>query len=710
MNRSLLIVLLALAFFEASAQNKNITYLCDPPVVYTVPSHFSLGSMGGFYTYSEAVAQLDSMRAWYPNLISQKMQIGTSIEGRALYRVRISDNPDLAETEPQVLFTALHHSQEPASLQQLIMYMYYLLENYASNPEIQYLVNTLDINFVPVVNPDGYVYNEQQNPSGGGTWRKNRRPVDLFYGVDLNRNYGYAFGYDELGSSSISAHPWYRGTNAFSEPESAAMRDLIDANEFKLAMNWHAYGNYLIYPWNYETLLTDDSVLYEQFSRYMTLQSHYRYGTCDQTYGYNSNGDADDWAYGDLAYKSKIISFTAEIGSSEDGFWPPDADITNLCKQSLDMNLRFTRLTTKYALVNDLGTTYLHQTQGKIPLETYCLGMDVPATFTVSLAAISPEITTTGASFSTGMMNTLDRRYDSVSYTLDPSVAQGTVLKFQLQISNGSYTWTDTLVKIYTPIDTLFADHCDSFAQWSNTGWYVGTEQYVSAPSSFTESPGGDYGTSQSASMDMLTSVDLSSFSSAMLQFRAKWNMEIAYDWMEVYASGDNGANWTPLCGKYSTLGSDDQAFQEPVYDGFFNDWVMEEIPLDIYTGGTVMISFMFNSDQSHNFDGAYLDDIYILASNQPISVGEQIATDPTYRVYPNPANDKLFIDCNGTGMGRVTVTLCDVIGRTVLDDIQLEAPPERTEISLEGLSPGVYIIRLHSESDTEVRKFSIAR
>ena len=68
----------------------------------TKTSGFGLGSMGGFYTFSEVVAQLDSMRRKYPNLITAKDSIGTSVEGRAIWAVKISDNPDIKENEPEI--------------------------------------------------------------------------------------------------------------------------------------------------------------------------------------------------------------------------------------------------------------------------------------------------------------------------------------------------------------------------------------------------------------------------------------------------------------------------------------------------------------------------------------------------------------------------------------------------------------------------------
>lgn len=691
------------------AQVRNIQYLCDPPVHHEVPMHFSLGSMGGFFTFSEAENQLDSMRFLFPDLITAKQQIGTSIEGRPIWQVCISDDPGVSAGEPMLLLTSLHHSQEPASLQQLIMFMWYLLENYDTDPEIRHLVDTREIHFVPVINPDGYVYNQTQNPGGGGTWRKNRRPNGLFNGVDLNRNYGYAFGYDELGSSSLGVHPWYRGDSAFSEPESRAMRDFILAHDFRLAMNWHAYGNYLIYPWNYETLLTPDSTLFEQYSRYLTLQSHYRYGTCDQTYGYNSNGDADDWAYGDTS-KAKIISFTAEIGSAADGFWPDPANITELCRQTIDMNLRFTRLAGPFALANDNGTRYLDHLNGSIPLEVYCLGVESPADFTLGLQGISPWITATGPAVNTGNMNTLERLPFSISYTLDPATPPGTELRFLVQISEGGFTRSDTLFRTFTPVDTLFADACNDFSQWANTGWSVSGESFFSPPSAFNDSPGGPYGILQSKSVEMLQPVDLSAYQSARLQFKARWMMEIAYDWMQVYASADNGSVWLPLCGRYSSYGSDDQSLAEPVYDGFVPGWVTEEIDLVDFLGGTVTLKFTFSTDQTHNFDGAFLDDIYILAAVNPSGAGHSMNEFRGCRLFPNPCSDDIFIDAAGRLSSDSRVRITDLSGKELLEKSFAADGGNIQRLDVSDLSQGMFLLEFISGGCREVKKLFISR
>ena len=63
---------------------------------------FGFGSMGGFYTFDEIVNNLDTLHYTYPDIVSEKIQIGNSFEGRPVYAVRISDNPDQDEGEPEI--------------------------------------------------------------------------------------------------------------------------------------------------------------------------------------------------------------------------------------------------------------------------------------------------------------------------------------------------------------------------------------------------------------------------------------------------------------------------------------------------------------------------------------------------------------------------------------------------------------------------------
>ena len=238
-----------------------LTHGCNTIINYPTPTNFTLGSMGGYFTYNEILWHLDNMATLFPNLVKAKVPIsGTnSVEGRPIYWMKISYNPNVDENEPEMLYTSVHHAREPNSVSQLIMYMYYLLENYNTNPEVKYLVDNLEMYFVPCVNPDGYIYNETTNPNGGGMWRKNRKDnLDGTFGIDLNRNYGYNWGFDNIGSDPNTSSDTYRGPSAFSEPETQNLRDFCNLRQFKLTLNYHTYGNLLIYPWGYKNSFYTD--------------------------------------------------------------------------------------------------------------------------------------------------------------------------------------------------------------------------------------------------------------------------------------------------------------------------------------------------------------------------------------------------------------------------------------------------------------------
>src|SRR6185295_16579494 len=136
--------------------------------------------------------------------------IGKSVEGRDLWMVKISDNVGTSENETQVLFDALHHAREPVSMETTLVFMQNLLAGYGTDPEATYIVDNRELYFVPVVNPDGYEYNRQTDPNGGGMWRKNRQGG---YGVDLNRNYASFWGLP--GASSFRFADDYRGAAPF---------------------------------------------------------------------------------------------------------------------------------------------------------------------------------------------------------------------------------------------------------------------------------------------------------------------------------------------------------------------------------------------------------------------------------------------------------------------------------------------------------------
>jgi hypothetical protein len=311
-------------------------------------SRFPLNStMGGFRTLSEALAYMDTIHALFPSITTSRDSIGSSYQDRPIWMMKISDSPEIDEDEPEFLINALIHAREPMGLEATLRFMRHLCDNYGSDPEITNLVDNREFYFIPVINPDGYEYNRQTDPAGGGMWRKNRHGQ----GVDLNRNWGYQWGYDDVGSSPSPSEDTYRGTSPFSEPETQIIRNFIISRNFSIAMNFHTYGNYFLYPWGYINQYTADQALFLAISDSATVSNGYACGTPWELL-YNTNGDALDWQYGEQVEKPRVIGFTIEIGDWMDGFWPDPARIPILWGQVLPSLLYLSRIADNPYAVN----------------------------------------------------------------------------------------------------------------------------------------------------------------------------------------------------------------------------------------------------------------------------------------------------------------------------------------------------------------------
>ena len=556
--------------------------------------------MGGFYTYQELLDILDVMATLYPNLITTKQQISDTLthEGRPIYWVKISDNPTVDENEPEVFYNALIHAREPGSLSQLIFYMWHLLEGYGNNDEVTYLVDNIEMYFVPCANPDGYIYNETTDPNGGGLWRLNRRDNgDGTFGVDLNRNFGFEWGYDDFGSSPITGSLSYRGPAPFSEPETQNIKAFCEAHEFIFVQNVHSFGNLLIYPWGYDLSLGPADPLFESHSEAFTRDNDFVAGTALNTVGYPVNGVADDWMYGEDSTKNAIYSYTPEVGSSDYFFWPPASEIENLGKSMLVQNLTMAHLPLNFALVKELDGDIITDIFSDFHFELNHYGLqDGNISLSFSPATNNFSLSTTSMNYT---MVAGEIILDSVGIGLGAVVQNGDEIGIAIAIDNGLYVHHDTIYKTYrsNTISPVFTDAGDDLTAWQNTGnsaWGVTPLAYYTAPTSFTDSPLGNYGSDANTVLSLQNSINLSQATYAKLQFRTKWEIENNFDYGQVRASSD-GINYEPLCGKYTKIGGQSQDPGEPVYEGQENQWVLEEMDLSDFLGGGFIPAICLN-------------------------------------------------------------------------------------------------------------------
>lgn len=665
---------------------------------YPTPSYFSLGSMGGFYTYEEILSELDSMRQRFPQLVTVRQQVSalTTIEGRKLWYVKISDNPDIDEPEPEVLYSALTHAREPEGMQQLFFFMYYLLENYGTDPTATYIIDNTELFFVPCVNPDGYKYNQLTDPNGGGMHRKNCRNTGASNkGVDLNRNYGFEWGYDNIGSSIDPEDETYRGTAAFSEPETQIMKEFTESRSFKLCIDYHCYSNVLINPWSYENLSTPDSVLYDLLGHAMTETNGFAFGTPYQTIGYNANGGSVDWFYGEQFTKNKIIAFAPEAGDASDGFWPAVNRIEPIAESFTDMNLLLALFAGKYARIAENNPTFTGG-NGYVNFSVQCLGLDTPSAFTVTLIPANSSISGTGAPVTMTGMQSGETRNDSISFTLSAGLVQGNFIKYYFRVDNSyGYYYTDTITKIYgTPV-IIFSDAAGNMNNWTSTLWNTTTSSYYSPPRSFTDSPSGDYNNNASASISTTNYINLSNVVYAELSFMGKWEVEPGWDYVQVFAS-TNGTIWIPLCGKYNHPGNAYQDNGNPVYDGFQYNWVKETINITDYTGQSIKLRFRLRSDDYLEYDGFYFDDIKVSVIYTPSGIQQDEQSGRAeLTVKPNPAESHVIF-CSGTFSDSqpVTIEFYNSMGTLCKKHKSFPANSE-IKVEIKDLQAGFYIARV---------------
>lgn len=154
----------------------------------------------------------------------------------------------------------------------------------------------------------------------------------------------------------------YRGTGAFSEPETAALRNFAAQRQFVTTFNYHSYSNVCIYP--FESLNPNNNAELTTFrnaATYMTAENGFKIGNAYETVGYTANGTAPDWEFGEQTAKEKTYGFTPEIGTSADGFWPASSRIIPLCTTMIDINRKLLRISTYYGRATARGTATLTQ-------------------------------------------------------------------------------------------------------------------------------------------------------------------------------------------------------------------------------------------------------------------------------------------------------------------------------------------------------------
>ena len=278
-----------------------------------------------YHDYNEMVAELAAVEAALPNQGRvRRFNLGTSFQGRTIWAVKVSDNVDIDEDEPEVLFTANQHAREHLTVEMAL----YILNRLTTDSAFTNLVNNREIWIIPMVNPDGVEYDIATGSYR--MWRKNRQANP----TDLNRNWSYQWGCCGGSSGTVSSET-YRGPSAFSAPETQVVRNFVNSRvvggvqQIKAHIDWHTYSELILWPYGYTTantapgLTANDRNAHAQLGQNMAATNGY---TPEQASDlYIADGTINDWMWG----VHKIFSYTFEMfpTGSNPGFYPPDEQI-----------------------------------------------------------------------------------------------------------------------------------------------------------------------------------------------------------------------------------------------------------------------------------------------------------------------------------------------------------------------------------------------
>lgn len=254
-----------------------------------------------------------------------------------IWAVKLSDNVAQDEDEAKVYYIGEHHAREPISMEMCMKILNHLVDSYGTDATLTERVDNTEIWFIPLLNPNGHkVVIEQMDI----WWRKNVRDnnedgqfnvVSAEYGsgpdgVDINRNYG--FEWLGTGSTDDPNGATYRGPAAFSEPETQAVKYLLDSHTFQTGISYHTYGEWVLYPYGYESgTYAPDFAAMNSLAEKMaesipgTIRSHGHYEPGPGWELYSTNGDLNDYSYGEKG----TFSYTVEMATE---FIPP-ADQTD---------------------------------------------------------------------------------------------------------------------------------------------------------------------------------------------------------------------------------------------------------------------------------------------------------------------------------------------------------------------------------------------
>jgi len=727
----------------------------------------------GYQSYAQVMQVIADWQAQYPNLL-RVVNLGNSWgkiysqQGISYYNpynhdiiaVMLSDNATIDEDEPGFYFMGAHHAREPISTEVCMHILGSLLAGYGTDPEVTEMVNESEIWFVPIVNPDGHKIVLDQTDVW---WRKNIRDNnnnqtfnndEYGYGtdgVDLNRNYGFRWGY--VGATSDNMYPTYHGPSPMSEPEVQAVETLIQDRHFLAGISYHSYGEMVLYPFGFVGSLyapdqAEMSALAQSMASSIPKEGAGTYDPMPSWQLYPAAGNTDDWAYGNFG----IFSYTIELATQ---FIPTAQQVPIITQNNLEAAKRLIQRQNSKTLkghVYDaetmlpvLATIFVdgiddhplyrapyqsNSTFGSyyrfLPVGTHTVHYLAPGYLRQSMnLAISNNTATIqdvylirGETFDLSIflvdengfvVDNASIEFVGTDIPIQSSDAQGIVHiaeflggAYRLRISKAGYESYDVFHNIQTPnliitfvgTPMLSEGFENGIQNWTRTGsWNTTSSQSNSGQFSLADSPNGSYSANGSSYCQYAQPISLSGALWANMQFWIKHNIRQDGDHLLLQYSL-NGQLWQSL----------------DTFDGVM-DWTLKTYDLSSFGGSSIYIRFQLNTTSNLNADGVYIDDFKVFVNSYPSHEDDSPIPISNIVAYPNPFSRQIAFSIPKT-LQKVArkLSIYNVRGQLVKE---LDFAKDSDSIVLwDGLSDtntqsssGIYFLRVETDFGKSITK-----
>lgn len=261
--------------------------------------------LASYPDYDDITTIVNSAAANYPDIVRLE-SLGASVQGREIWALRITDQPDEEEDEPEFAYISTIHGDERIGTILCLNFLDLLLSSYGSDAVITNHIDEAVIWLVPLLNPDGYEL--------GVRWNANN--------YDLNRSFPEYTG-DFSGTIYADGIPSTNGR----QPEVAHIMDWTAAHSFTLCANYHSGALVVNYPYDLipgvpsgsEAICPDDGLMkyistaYAELNPPMHNNFAFPGGITNGSAWYSITGGMQDWHY----RYTGMIDLTIELSNTK---------------------------------------------------------------------------------------------------------------------------------------------------------------------------------------------------------------------------------------------------------------------------------------------------------------------------------------------------------------------------------------------------------